>query len=53
MWLAVSRDSRAKVSGRYFHHQTETRHNPQAGDITLQEKFLRLCGDMSGVPLPK
>jgi NAD(P)-dependent dehydrogenase (short-subunit alcohol dehydrogenase family) len=48
-WLAVSDDSRAKVSGRYFHHRAESRYNSQASDITLQERFLNLCGDITGV----
>ena len=51
-WLAVSDDSRAKVSGHYFFHQTESRFNPQAGDVRLQERFLSLCGDMTGIPFP-
>lgn len=49
-WLAVSSDNRAKVSGRYFHHQTERRFNPQAGDVMLQERFLELCRDITGIP---
>jgi NAD(P)-dependent dehydrogenase (short-subunit alcohol dehydrogenase family) len=49
-WLAVSTDSRAKVSGRYFHHRTERHYNPQAGDVMMQEKFLSLCGDITGIP---
>ena len=48
-WLAVSDDGRAKVSGRYFHHRAESRYNPLAGDVTLQERFLSLCGDITGV----
>ena len=51
-WLAVSNDSRAKVSGRYFYHQSEKQPNPQANDVTLQEKFLSLCGNITGVPFP-
>ncbi len=49
-WLAVSNDSRAKVSGRYFYHQTERRYNPQASDVVLQERFLSLCRDITGIP---
>lgn len=49
-WLAASGDSRAKVSGRYFHHLAERRCNPQAGDIGLQEKFMSLCRDITGIP---
>lgn len=52
-WLAVSNDSRAKVSGRYFHHLKERRYNPQASDIILQERFLSLCKDITGIPFPQ
>lgn len=52
-WLAVSNDSGAKVSGRYFFHRTERRFNPQASDALLQERFLGLCADITGVPFPR
>ncbi len=52
-WLAVSDDSRVEVSGRYFYHRTERRCNPQAGDVELQEKFLSLCRDITGIPFPE
>src|SRR5918911_2100651 len=39
VWLAVSDDEEAKVSGRYFHHRKESRHNPEADDASLQERF--------------
>ena len=51
-WLAVSDDSRAKVSGRYLFHRIERRFNPQAGDTLLQERLLSLCGDITGIPFP-
>lgn len=51
-WLAVSDDSRAKVSGRYFHHLIERRYNPQASDVMVQERFLSLCEDITGIPFP-
>jgi NAD(P)-dependent dehydrogenase (short-subunit alcohol dehydrogenase family) len=51
-WLAVSNDSRARVSGRYFHHRTERRYNPQASEVMLQEEFLGLCRDITGIPFP-
>jgi NAD(P)-dependent dehydrogenase (short-subunit alcohol dehydrogenase family) len=53
IWLAVSNDSSAKVSGRYFHHRTERRYNPQASDIMLQERFLSLCRDITGISFPQ
>jgi len=48
-WLAVSNDTKAKVSGRYFHHQKEHRHNSEADDVQLQERFLNLCEEITGV----
>lgn len=52
-WLAVSDESSAKVSGRYFYHRKERRCNPQASDVTLQERFLSICGDITGIPFPQ
>ena len=52
-WLAVSTDSRATVSGRYFHHLTAKRYHPLASDVMLQERFLSLCGDITGIPFPQ
>ena len=52
-WLAVSDDSKAKVSGCYFHHRTERHCNPQANDVMLQERFLSLCADITGIPFPE
>ena len=52
VWLAASNDEKAKVSGRYFHHQKETRHNPEADDVRLQERFLELCREITGVTFP-
>ena len=52
-WLAVSDDSRAKVSSRYFYHRIESRSNPQTSDVMLQERFLRLCADITGVSFPQ
>jgi NAD(P)-dependent dehydrogenase (short-subunit alcohol dehydrogenase family) len=52
VWLAVSDDEKAKVSARYFHHQEESRHNPEADDVQLQERFLSLCKEITGISLP-
>jgi NAD(P)-dependent dehydrogenase (short-subunit alcohol dehydrogenase family) len=49
VWLAVSNDEKAKVSGRYFFHQKEKHHNPEADDVLLQENFLDLCAAITGV----
>ncbi|MDB5273641.1 MAG: family NAD(P)-dependent oxidoreductase [Chitinophagaceae bacterium] len=49
VWLATSTDAGALVSGRYFHHQKEKPFLPATGDVVLQEKFLALCEELSGV----
>ena len=51
-WLAVSNERRARISGRYFHHQKESRHNDEADDVSLQERFMSLCKEITGVSLP-
>ena len=52
VWLAVSDERRAKVSGRYFHHRKESRHHTEADDALLQERFLSLCQEITGISLP-
>jgi NAD(P)-dependent dehydrogenase (short-subunit alcohol dehydrogenase family) len=52
VWLAVSDDEEAKVSGQYFFHQKESRHNREADDALLRERFLGLCEEITGVPFP-
>ena len=49
VWLAVSNDEDARVSGRFFYHQKEIRYNSEADDILLQEKFLSFCKEITGV----
>lgn len=51
VWPAVSDDPRAKVSGRYFHHMQEAPYHPQADNPALQDAFLALCEQLSGVQL--
>jgi NAD(P)-dependent dehydrogenase (short-subunit alcohol dehydrogenase family) len=51
-WLAVSNDDKAKVSGRYFFHKKEAHHRPEAADVALQDKFLTLCEQITGVHFP-
>lgn len=52
VWLAVSNDRRAQVSGRYFHHKEEARYNLEADDVQLQERFLSVCQEITGVSFP-
>jgi len=52
VWLAISNDRPAKVSGRYFFHKKEVAYNPKADDVTLQDRFLTLCDEITGVHFP-
>jgi NAD(P)-dependent dehydrogenase (short-subunit alcohol dehydrogenase family) len=51
VWLAVSNDPQAMVSGRYFYHQTLRDTHPAASDVGVQEGLLRACEQLTGVTL--
>ena len=52
VWLSVSNDKKAKRSGCYFFHQQEARYLTQAADTAVQDKFISLCEEISGVRFP-
>jgi len=49
VWLAVSNDEKALVSGRYFHHHKENQYHPAADDMDLHDQFLAACGEITGI----
>ena len=51
-WLAVSNDKEAKVTGQYFYHKRPKHYQPVAADPLIQDKFLFLCEQISGVRFP-
>lgn len=53
VWLAASSDEQAKISGRYFFHQKAERSNPEADNVSLQQRFMDLCEDITGVSFSK
>ncbi|KIO78279.1 daunorubicin C-13 ketoreductase [Pedobacter lusitanus] len=53
VWLAVSEDNEARLSGRYFHHQREESYLAAADSIVAQEKLLAICQKLSGVDFPE
>lgn len=53
VWLAVSNDEKVKVSGRYFFHQKERHYNEEADNVMLQERFLNICEEITGVSFPE
>ena len=52
VWLAVSDDRAAKVTGEYFYHMQLRKPNPAARDEVRQEELLDACKRFSGVGLP-
>jgi NAD(P)-dependent dehydrogenase (short-subunit alcohol dehydrogenase family) len=52
VWLAVSDDPAATVTGRYFKRRRELRANPQAYDTGMQDRLLAACAQLSGIDLP-
>jgi NAD(P)-dependent dehydrogenase (short-subunit alcohol dehydrogenase family) len=50
-WLAVSEDSAAVVSGAYFYHKKQQSINPSAHDVTIQDRLLAACAELTGTPM--
>jgi NAD(P)-dependent dehydrogenase (short-subunit alcohol dehydrogenase family) len=53
VWLAVSDDPAATVTGEYFYHMRLRTPNPAARDADRQETLLDACKRFSDVDLPK
>ena len=51
VWLAVSNDRDAMVSGRYFYHRRLRDTHPAASDAGIQDGLLHACEQLSGVAL--
>jgi NAD(P)-dependent dehydrogenase (short-subunit alcohol dehydrogenase family) len=51
VWLAVSEDAGAKVSGRYIYHKQIRQAHSAASDVTVQDAFLAACEQLTGVRL--
>ena len=53
VWLAVSDDSRAAVTGKYFYHMQLRTPKSQTLDAERQERLIETCKRLSGVELPR
>lgn len=51
-WLAAGAAPSTRVTGDYFYHQRPAKALDAAFDATLQERFLALCAQLSGIELP-
>ncbi len=52
VWLAISEDPGAKVSGRYFYRKRTQPAHASASDLTVQDAFLAAGEQLTGVRLP-
>ncbi len=52
VWLAVSEDAAAMVSGKYFFHMRQRTPNPAAHDAERQDTLLNACRGLSGIEMP-
>jgi NAD(P)-dependent dehydrogenase (short-subunit alcohol dehydrogenase family) len=52
VWLAVSADKDALVSGKYFYHKHIQSAHPAAPDVNFQNQLLEACPRLTGVALP-
>ncbi|TMD90232.1 MAG: SDR family NAD(P)-dependent oxidoreductase [Chloroflexi bacterium] len=52
VWLAVSQDRAAMVSGEYFYHKVRQDIHPAARDPTVQDRLLAVCEELTGTPMP-
>ena len=52
VWLAVSTERDALVSGRYFYHKRIQPAHPAASDINFQNRLLDAGAELTGVEMP-
>jgi NAD(P)-dependent dehydrogenase (short-subunit alcohol dehydrogenase family) len=52
VWLAVSNEPAATVSGDYFYHLQRREPHPVVYDASVQERLLEACKRLSGIRLP-
>jgi NAD(P)-dependent dehydrogenase (short-subunit alcohol dehydrogenase family) len=53
VWLAVSDDPQAKVTGEYFFHMRPRKPKAATRQAALQDKLLEACQRFSGIPFPE
>jgi hypothetical protein len=52
VWLAVSDDPAATVTGNYFYHEQPRDVHPAARSVEVQGALLDGCAQLTGVVLP-
>jgi NAD(P)-dependent dehydrogenase (short-subunit alcohol dehydrogenase family) len=52
VWLSVSDEADAQVTGQYFHHKKKAKSNPAADDPQTQEDLLEYLEKLSNIRMP-
>ncbi|CAG9243791.1 SDR family NAD(P)-dependent oxidoreductase [Paraburkholderia caribensis] len=52
VWLAVSNDAEARVTGQYFYHLRRCEVDPATRNVEYQDRLLDVCSELSGVEFP-
>src|ERR1700720_982289 len=51
-WLATSDDAEAKTTGGYFFYLKRPEPNPEARELSVQDRLIDICGEISGIAMP-
>jgi hypothetical protein len=51
VWLAVSDDAEARVTGQYFYHLKPRAPDPRTRDAARQDGLLAACEHLTGIAL--
>jgi NAD(P)-dependent dehydrogenase (short-subunit alcohol dehydrogenase family) len=51
-WLATSDDAEAKTTGGYFYHLKRREPNREASEISVQDRLIDICQEISGIKMP-
>jgi NAD(P)-dependent dehydrogenase (short-subunit alcohol dehydrogenase family) len=51
-WLATSDDAKAKTTGGYFYHLKRREPNREASEISVQDRLIDICKEISGIKMP-
>ena len=51
VWLAVSDDDKARVTGKLFYHQKQQKAHPDSSNVEIQNRLLEICESITGQSL--
>jgi NAD(P)-dependent dehydrogenase (short-subunit alcohol dehydrogenase family) len=52
VWLATSHDPAAQTTGGYFYHLKQREPNPEAREVSVQDRLIDICEEISGIRMP-